>query len=108
MELVLSGESISAAEAERLGLISKVITPEEYPDQSVLEVAQALAAKIAGMSAPVVRAAKCAILAAETSAGLEKGLEAERALYCSTFGLVDFRESTSAFLGKRQATVMHR
>ena len=108
MLLILSGETISAAEAGRLGLVSKVITPDEYPNENVLEVAQALATKIAGLSAPAVRTAKRAVLAAESSAGLEQGLEIERAMYYSAFGLADFKESTSAFLEKRNAKVKHR
>ncbi len=108
MTLILTGGTLSAAEAEGFGLVSKVVMPKEQGKERVLESAQELAADIAAMSAPVIRVAKEAVLAAESSAGLEQGLRAERALYYSTFALADFREGTSAFLEKRVAKFSHR
>lgn len=61
MEFILTGDTASGAELERLGLVSKVV-----PADQVLGEAMRLAAKIASMSAPVVAAAKQAVLTGET------------------------------------------
>lgn len=58
MEFILTGESATATEFERLGLVSKV-----FPKEQVLDEAIKLATRIAGMSGPVVIAAKQAVLA---------------------------------------------
>lgn len=106
--LILAGGTLDADEAERLGLVSKVILPGEQGNARVLESAQELAAEIAKMSAPVIRMAKEAVLAAQESAGLEQGLAAERALYYSTFDLADFDEGTRAFMEKRATVFSHQ
>lgn len=68
MEFILTGDTASGAELERLGLISKV-----FPKDQVLGEALGLAAKIASMSAPVVAAAKQAVLTGETFIGRARG-----------------------------------
>ncbi len=57
MEFVLTGDPASGAEFERLGVVSKVFAKED-----VLPAALNLAGRIAGMSGPVVQAAKQAVL----------------------------------------------
>jgi hypothetical protein len=57
MEFVLTGDSASGAEFERLGVVTKV-----FPKSDVVQSATALAEKIAKLSAPVIRTAKQAVL----------------------------------------------
>lgn len=62
MEFILTGDTASGVELERLGLISKV-----FPEDQVRGEALGLAGRIAAMSAPVVAAAKQAVLTGEES-----------------------------------------
>lgn len=62
MELILTGESVTAAELERLGLVNKV-----FPKNSVEEEAIKLARRIAALSATVVASAKQAVLTGENA-----------------------------------------
>jgi len=101
MELILTGGSISAQEAEKNGLVARVLPPEQ-----VLDAAVQTAQTIAGYSSPVVMMAKEAINLAE-ELPLQEGIRAERQLYFSTFTTADFREGTSAFIGKRKAQFKH-
>lgn len=57
MELILTGDSISGAEFERLGVVNKV-----FPKQEVLNEAIKLATRIAALSGPVIGAARQAVL----------------------------------------------
>lgn len=101
MELVLTGDMLSAAEAEKAGLVSKVV-----PSGSALDEAVKVAEKIAGYSLPVsVLAKECVNAAAETS--LAEGLRLERGLFHATWGLEDRREGFQAFIEKRQPTWKH-
>ncbi|KDQ16570.1 hypothetical protein BOTBODRAFT_30897 [Botryobasidium botryosum FD-172 SS1] len=79
MELILTGGSISAQEAEKNGLVARVLPPEQ-----VLDAAVQTAQTIAGYSSPVVMMAKEAINQAE-ELPLQEGIRAERQLYFSTF-----------------------
>lgn len=97
MELVLTGRHLTAAEALRLGLISRVVPVELY-----LEEAKALAREIAAQPPIAVRMAKEAVLQAfETT--LAGGLEFERRCFHLLFGTEDKREGIRAFLEKRPA-----
>jgi len=97
MELILTGRSITAAEACALGLVSRVVPVELYLDE-----AKALAREIAAQPPIAVRMAKEAILQAfETP--LAGGLEFERRCFHLLFGTEDKREGIRAFLEKRPA-----
>ncbi len=95
MKIVLTGEPISAAEAERIGLVSEVV-----PDQDVLKRALELAEKIAKLPPLAVAQIKEVMLAgadAPLSAGLAMELRANQLLFASE----DQKEGMRAFLEKR-------
>jgi len=102
MELILTGDMLSAKEAERAGLVSRVV-----PTADVLEEAVKVAGKIANYSTPVAQMAKeCVNVAEEMS--LNDGLRFERGLFHATWGLDDRREGMQAFIEKRQPAWKHR
>jgi enoyl-CoA hydratase len=98
MEMILTGESIDARQAETLGLVSRVVPPEVTVD-AALE----LAARIAAMPPLAVRAAKVAILKADEQ-NLRAGLDDEREAFFRLFDTDDQTEGMSAFIQKRQPT----
>ena len=96
MEMCLTGRMMDAAEAERSGLVSRVLPAAELLDEA-LKVAATIAAQ------PRVAAAltKAAVDAAfETT--LAQGVRTERAMFLSLFGTADQREGMAAFLEKRK------
>jgi enoyl-CoA hydratase len=95
MELVLTGRRIRADEAERLGLVTKVV-----PAAETLAAALDLAASIAAMPPLAVAAAKAAVVAAQ-ELPLAAGLRRERDLFEALFATDDQREGMTAFLEKR-------
>jgi len=96
MELVLSGNTISAEEALQSGLVSKVYPPEEVVPRAVK-----LAEKIASLSPLTVSLAKEAVNRAfETP--LQEGLLFERQLFYSLFATNDAKEGLTAFSEKRK------
>ncbi len=95
-ELVLTGRQMSAAEAEALGLVNRVVAPE-----LVLDEARRMAREIAAKSPIAVRAAKeCIQKALETP--LSIGLEFERKMFALLFATEDKVEGMQAFLEKRE------
>jgi enoyl-CoA hydratase len=96
MELVLTGDLIGAAEAERLGLINRVLPVELF-----FEEAKNIARKIAGKPALAIRAAKEAVLKA-ANAPLDEGLDFERKSFYLLFASEDRSEGMKAFLEKRK------
>lgn len=104
MHMILTGETISAKEAEAAGLVAKVL-----PIEQVFSEALKTAGKIASFSAPIVAMAKEAVNEAE-ELGLKNGLHFESRLYHSTFGLQDHAEGFQAFLArpKRVAQWAHK
>lgn len=95
MDMCLTGRMMDAAEAERSGLVSRIV-----PAQNLMEEALAAATTIAGMSLPSVMMAKEAINSAyETT--LSEGVHFERRLFHSTFATDDQKEGMKAFLEKR-------
>jgi enoyl-CoA hydratase len=95
MELILTGNSISAKEAYRIGLVNKVSTVKNLMNETK-KIATAIASK-----PPIsVRAAKEAIMKAEDT--MQPGLEFERKLFYTLLSTEDAREGLKAFLEKRQ------
>ncbi|GED98883.1 enoyl-CoA hydratase-related protein [Gordonia crocea] len=102
MDLILTGRSIGAAEADALGLVSRVVADEEA-EATAFE----MAAQIAAKSSIATAVAKEAVnLVFET--GLAEGVRAERALFYSTFATEDQTEGMAAFVEKRDPHFTHR
>lgn len=102
MDLCLTGRMMDAAEAERSGLVSRIV-----PADKLLEEALAAAEKIASMSRPAAAMAKEAINRAfETP--LSEGMNVERNLFHSTFALEDRSEGMAAFIEKRKPVNKNR
>jgi enoyl-CoA hydratase len=97
MEMCLTGRMMDAAEAERSGLVSRVV-----PAEKLTEEAKAVAKKIAGMSRPIAMMTKESVNAAyETT--LRQGVIFERRLFHSMFATSDQKEGMAAFVEKRPA-----
>jgi enoyl-CoA hydratase len=102
MDLILTARMMDAEEAERAGLVSRVV-----PDDKLLEEALALAAKIASFSTPAVMMAKEAVNRAyETT--LAEGVRFERRLFHASFALADQKEGMVAFVEKRKPAFKNR
>ncbi len=102
MDLALTARMMDAVEAERAGLVSRVV-----PDEKLLDEALGAAATIARFSLPAVMMAKeCVNRAYE--APLSEGLLFERRLFHSLFSTEDQKEGMSAFVEKRAANFRHR
>jgi enoyl-CoA hydratase len=102
MDWCLTGRMIDAAEAERSGLVSRVV-----PADKLQEEAMAMARTIASFSLPVVMKVKEAVNRAYESS-LAEGLLFERREFHSTFGLDDQKEGMRAFVEKRKPVFKHR
>ncbi|ENN89480.1 putative enoyl-CoA hydratase [Rhizobium freirei PRF 81] len=102
MDLVLTGRMMDAAEAERAGLVARVV-----PADKLLDEALAAAAKIASLSRPSVLMAKEAVNRAQ-EATLEEGLRFERRLFHSLFATEDQKEGMAAFVEKRKPAFKNR
>ncbi|MBT6913276.1 MAG: enoyl-CoA hydratase, partial [Rhodospirillaceae bacterium] len=102
MEMILTGRMMSAEEAERAGLASRVV-----PVDDLLEEAIGVAEKICKLSQPMTMIAKeCVNRAYETT--LAEGVRFERRMFHSTFSTEDKAEGMAAFLEKRTAKFKHR
>jgi enoyl-CoA hydratase len=97
MDMILTGRMMDAAEAERSGLVSRVV-----PAASLMEEALKVAEAIAAMSLPAVIAAKEAVNRA-FEAPLAEGLRFERRLFAVLFATADQKEGMAAFVEKRPA-----
>ncbi|MDV3124184.1 enoyl-CoA hydratase [Mycobacterium sp. 21AC1] len=102
MDLILTGRTIDAAEAERAGLVSRIVPADSLIDESL-----AVAETIAGMSLSASRMAKEAVNRAFEST-LTEGLLYERRLFHSAFATADQKEGMAAFTEKRAANFTHR
>lgn len=97
MEMCLTGRLMGAEEAEKCGLVTRVVPMANLREQALI-----LAKKIASFSQPVVQMVKEAIRASE-NLPLDQGIRFERRLFHSTFALNDRQEGMAAFLDKRKA-----
>jgi enoyl-CoA hydratase len=102
MDLCLTGRMMDAAEAERSGLVSRIVPVDRLMDEAL-----AAAEKIAAMSRPAAAMAKEAVNRAfETT--LSEGMNVERNLFHSTFALEDRSEGMAAFIEKRKPANKNR
>jgi len=95
-ELIFSGEIIRAEEADRIGLVNRVV-----PLDQLMPVVKALAEKIATKSPAALKIAKAAVNRG-LQTGLESGLAYERELYSLSLSLEDKIEGVNAFIEKRE------
>ena len=96
MEMVLTGDIVNAADAERFGLVNRVV-----PVELLLEEAKNVAKKIAAKPALAIKEAKEAVLKA-ANGSLDEGLEFERKAFYLLFASEDRAEGMKAFLEKRK------
>jgi len=102
MEMVLTGRMMDAAEAERCGLVSRVL-----PAATLIEEAIKTAEKMCELSLPVVMLAKESVNRAfETT--LSEGVRFERRLFHSCFAIEDQKEGMAAFVDKRKPAFKNR
>ncbi len=102
MEMVLTGRMMDAAEADRVGLVTRVVPAADLVAEAI-KIGEAIAA----MSAPSVAMAKEAVnIAFETT--LKEGVRFERRLFQSLFATADQKEGMSAFAEKRPAQFTDR
>jgi enoyl-CoA hydratase len=102
MDLCLTGRMMDATEAERSGLVSRIVPVDKLMDEAI-----AAAEKIAAMSRPAAAMAKEAVNRAfETT--LSEGMNVERNLFHSTFALDDRTEGMAAFIEKRKPVNKNR
>lgn len=95
-ELIFTGDIIRADEADRIGLVNRVVPPEE-----LMTAAREVAQKIVSKSAAALKLAKQAINKGMQT-GLETGLDYEKEMYSLSLTLEDKKEGVSAFLEKRK------
>ncbi|HVZ13470.1 MAG TPA: enoyl-CoA hydratase-related protein [Bauldia sp.] len=101
-DLILTGRQIDAAEAARIGLVSRVVAAAE-----LATAAQALAEQIAAQPLPALIAAKQAINAAYAMP-LADGIRTEQRLFHGLFSTEDQKEGMAAFIARRAAAFRHR
>ena len=102
MDLVLTGRMMEAAEAERAGLVSRVV-----PAAALMDEALEAAAVIASLSLPAVMMAKESVNRAYESP-LAEGMLFERRAFHSLFATEDQKEGMQAFVDKRKPDFRHR
>jgi enoyl-CoA hydratase len=102
MDLVLTGRMMDAQEAERAGLVSRIV-----PAETLVDEALAAAEAIARFSLPAILMAKEAVQRAY-EAPLSEGLLFERRLFHSLFATADQKEGMAAFVEKRTPRFEHR
>jgi enoyl-CoA hydratase len=102
MDLVLTGRMMDATEAERAGLVSRVVPLEKLMDEAL-----GAALTICGFGLPSVMAAKEAVNRA-FEGGLSDGVMFERRLFHALFATEDQKEGMDAFVNKRPAVFKHR
>ena len=96
MDLILTGRMIDATEADKIGLVSRVV-----PHDDLLKVASEIATTIAGFGLPSIMACKEMVQRAD-ELGVTEGVKFERRLFHGLFGTADQTEGMSAFVEKRE------
>jgi len=96
MDMVLTGRMMDAEEAERAGLVARIV-----PADKLMEVAMEAAQTMASYSLPTLMMAKEAVNMSQDT-GLTQGVLFERRLFHSSFGLDDRKEGMTAFAEKRK------
>ena len=102
MDMVLTGRMMDAAEAERAGLVSRVVALDK-----LMEEALGAALVISDLSQIAVMAAKESVNRA-FEGSLNEGVQFERRLFHALFATSDQKEGMDAFVGKRKASFTHR
>lgn len=102
MDMALTGRMMDATEAERAGLVSRVVPLDKLMDEAL-----AAALLICSFSQLATRAAKEAVNRA-FEGGLSDGVHFERRLFHALFATADQKEGMDAFLNKRQPVFTHR
>ena len=102
MDMILTARMMDAAEAERAGLVSRIV-----PAGKLMDEALAVVEKVASYSLPVAMMAKEAVNRAYEST-LSEGVRFERRLFHATFALDDQKEGMAAFVAKRKPKFRHR
>ena len=102
MDLILTGRMMDAVEAERSGLVARVV-----PAADLLDETMKIAEQIAALSLPSVMAAKEAVNRAQETS-LEEGLRFERRVFHALFATQDQKEGMAAFIAKRPAAFKNR
>ena len=102
MDMVLTSRMMDAAEADRAGLVARVVPADRLMDEAL-----AAASAICSLSLPSVMMAKEAVNRA-FEAPLAEGVRFERRLFHSLFGTADQQEGMAAFLDKRKPAFQHR
>lgn len=102
MDLILTGRMMDAAEAERSGLVARVVAPDR-----LLEEALSAAGKIASYSQPIVMMAKETVNRAQEMP-LSEGTRFERRLFLAMFATEDQKEGMNAFIEKRRPEFRNR
>lgn len=102
MDMILTGRMMEAAEAERAGLVARVVPPDRLLDEAL-----AAAAKIASYSQPTVMMAKETVNRAQETF-LAEGARFERRLFLSMFATEDQKEGMRAFIEKRKPDFRNR
>jgi enoyl-CoA hydratase len=102
MDLCLTGRMMDAAEAERAGLVSRIVAPDQLMSEAI-----AVAERVSAMSRPAAMMVKEAVNRAfETT--LAEGVRFERRLFHSTFATEDQKEGMAAFIAKRKPAFKNR
>lgn len=102
MDMILTGRMMDAAEAERSGLVARIVAPEKLLDEAL-----AAAEKIASFSQPIVMMAKETVNRAQETT-LSEGTRFERRLFLSMFASEDQKEGMKAFIEKRKPEFRNR
>lgn len=102
MEMCLTGRMMDAQEAERCGLVSRIVPADDLIDEAV-----SVGQRIAELSRPMVMMTKEAVNRAYDTP-LTEGIKVERRLAQSTFAFEDQKEGAAAFMEKRKPNFQHR
>jgi enoyl-CoA hydratase len=102
MDLILTGRMMDAVEAERAGLVSRIVAPEKLLDEAV-----EAATRIASLSRASVLMAKESVNRA-FELPLAEGLRFERRMFHSLFATQDQKEGMAAFVEKRKPAFRNR